>query len=197
MKIEILQNYKKNKNINTIKKKIEYNKIYCNNDLKRLKDNYYININSHMNQIKYMKMKLLKCQEDYITINKHLEEIKKEELNFKINKMELIEKILFLRKKLNDKKNADLINKDNNLSLDDSLEDKTINDVSFNDYSILKDTLKLGMNLINININNTKNNNKINKQIFTENKIIKMNKQQINFFKAKFISDVNNNKHGK
>ena len=45
MKIEILQNYKKNKNINTIKKKIEYNKIYCNNDLKRLQDNYNMNIN--------------------------------------------------------------------------------------------------------------------------------------------------------
>ena len=59
MKIEILQNYKKNINISKIKKKIEYNKIYCNNDLKRLKDNYYMNINFHMNQLKYMKMKNL------------------------------------------------------------------------------------------------------------------------------------------
>jgi len=185
IKIEILQSYKKNKNINTIKKKIEYNKIYCNNDLKRLKDNYYININSHMNQRKYMKMKLLKCQEDYMPINQHLEEIKKEELNFKIKKMELIEKILFLRKKLNDKLNTDLINRDNNINFDDSFEEKTINDVSFNDYSILKDTIKMGTNLININLNNKKNNN-----IFTENKIIKMNKQ-INFFKAKFINNIN------
>ena len=130
-------------------------------------------------------MKLLKCQEDYMPINQHLEEIKKEELNFKIKKMELIEKILFLRKKLNDKLNTDLINRDNNINFDDSFEEKTINDVSFNDYSILKDTIKMGTNLININLNNKKNNN-----IFTENKIIKMNKQ-INFFKAKFINNIN------
>ena len=81
-----MQNYQRNKNINAIKKKIEYNKIYCNNDLKRLKDNYYININSQMNQIKYTKMKLIKCQESYIPIVKHKEEIKKEELLFKIKK---------------------------------------------------------------------------------------------------------------
>ena len=185
MKIEILQNYKKNKNINAIRKKIEYNKIYCNNDLKRLKDNYYININFHMNQLKYMKMKLLQCQENYITINKHLEEIKKEELQFKIKKMELIEKILYLKKKLIDKLKPDL-NKNENFNLDDSLEEKTINNISYHEYSILKDT-------INNNLNNTKNLKKNDKNII-EGKIIKMSKQQINFFKAKFISNVRNGK---
>ena len=60
MKIEILQNYKKNKNINTIKKKNEYNKIYCNNDLKRLQDNYNMNINKLVNQIKFLEIKLIK-----------------------------------------------------------------------------------------------------------------------------------------
>ena len=185
MKIEILQNYKKNKNINAIRKKIEYNKIYCNNDLKRLKDNYYININFHMNQLKYMKLKLLQCQENYITINKHLEEIKKEELQFKIKKMELIEKILYLKKKLIDKLKPDL-NKNENFNLDDSLEEKTINNISYHEYSILKDT-------INNNLNNTKNLKKNDKNII-EGKIIKMSKQQINFFKAKFISNVRNGK---
>ena len=185
MKIEILQNYKKNKNINAIRKKIEYNKIYCNNDLKRLKDNYYININFHMNQLKYMKMKLLQCQENYITINKHSEEIKKEELQFKIKKMELIEKILYLKKKLIDKLKPDL-NKNENFNLDDSLEEKTINNISYHEYSILKDT-------INNNLNNTKNLKKNDKNII-EGKIIKMSKQQINFFKAKFISNVRNGK---
>ena len=185
MKIEILQNYKKNKNINAIRKKIEYNKIYCNNDLKRLKDNYYMNINFHMNQLKYMKMKLLQCQENYITINKHLEEIKKEELQFKIKKMELIEKILYLKKKLIDKLKPDL-NKNENFNLDDSLEEKTINNISYHEYSILKDT-------INNNLNNTKNLKKNDKNII-EGKIIKMSKQQINFFKAKFISNVRNGK---
>ena len=186
MKIEILQNYKKNKNINTIKKKIEYNKIYCNNDLKRLKDNYYSNINFHLNQIVYMKIKLLKFQESYINIEQHNEEIKKEELNFKINKLELIAKILFLKKKLNDldSKKTD-INNETHL-LDDSFEEKTINDVSFNDFNNLRETMLMGSNLGNLNIINDKN--------IAENKIIKMNKHQINFFKAKFFQ---NGKEGK
>lgn len=51
-----------------------------------------------MNKIKYLKIKLLKCQENYININTHKEKIKKEELMFKIQKMEIIEKILFLKK---------------------------------------------------------------------------------------------------
>ena len=52
-----------------------------------------------MNKIKFLKIKLLKCQENYININTHKEKIKKEELMFKIQKMEIIEKILFLKKK--------------------------------------------------------------------------------------------------
>ena len=130
-------------------------------------------------------MKLLQCQENYITINKHLEEIKKEELQFKIKKMELIEKILYLKKKLIDKLKPDL-NKNENFNLDDSLEEKTINNISYHEYSILKDT-------INNNLNNTKNLKKNDKNII-EGKIIKMSKQQINFFKAKFISNVRNGK---
>jgi hypothetical protein len=189
IKIEILQNYQRNKNINAIKKKIEYNKIYCNNNLKRLKDNYYININSQMNQIKYMKMKLIKCQESYMTIIKHEEEIKKEELLFKIKKMELIEKIFSLRKKLDEKMKQDLT-KNDIYNLEDTLEEKTINDVSFYDYSILRDNYGKGMNIINIrNINN-----KINGKNFIENKIIKVNKHQINFFKAELINKVKNGK---
>ena len=39
-----------------------------------------------MNKIKYLKIKLLKCQENYININTHKEKIKKEELMFKIKK---------------------------------------------------------------------------------------------------------------
>ena len=190
MKIEILLNYKKNKNINTIKKKIEYNKIYCNNDLKRIKDNYYLDINNHKNQIKYMKIKLLKFQENYIHINTHREEIKKQELNFKIKKMELIEKILFLKKKLNDKLNPDLI-KHEVYNMDDSFEEKTINDLSFNDFSIYKDNLGIGNNM------NKKVNNKIykkNNNTFIESKIIKMNKHQSNFFKARFIKNVTEGK---
>ena len=183
MKIEILQNFKKNKNINTIKKKIEYNKIYCNNDLKRLQDNYNVNINLLLNQIKFFEIKLLKFQECYIPIIKHKEEIKKEELNFKIKKMEYIEKILLLKKKLNElllPNKSETFNETHNL--EDSFEDKTINDMSFNEYSNLKDTIILG--------NNSGNKYKVNDNNFIfESKIIKMKKHQINFFKAKFIDN--------
>ena len=184
MKIEILQNYKKNKNINTIKKKIEYNKIYCNNDLKRLQDNYNMNINKLVNQIKFLEIKLIKYQECYITIIKHKEEIKKEELKHKIKKMEYIDKIFSLKKILNElliSNKNDINNEIHNF--DDSFEDKTINDMSFNDYNNLKDTIILGNGVgKNIKVNN-------NNFVF-ESKIIKMNKHQINFFKAKFIDKV-------
>ena len=184
MKIEILQNYKKNKNINTIKKKIEYNKIYCNNDLKRLQDNYNMNINKLVNQIKFLEIKLIKYQECYITIIKHKEEIKKEELKHKIKKMEYIDKIFSLKKILNElliSNKNDINNETHNF--DDSFEDKTINDMSFNDYNNLKDTIILGNGVgKNIKVNN-------NNFVF-ESKIIKMNKHQINFFKAKFIDKV-------
>ena len=184
MKIEILQNYKKNKNINTIKKKIEYNKIYCNNDLKRLQDNYNMNINKLVNQIKFLEIKLIKYQECYITIIKHKEEIKKEELKHKLKKMEYIDKIFSLKKILNElliSNKNDINNETHNF--DDSFEDKTINDMSFNDYNNLKDTIILGNGVgKNIKVNN-------NNFVF-ESKIIKMNKHQINFFKAKFIDKV-------
>ncbi len=184
MKIEILQNYKKNKNINAIKKKIEYNKIYCNNDLKRLQDNYNMNINKLVNQIKFLEIKLIKYQECYITIIKHKEEIKKEELKHKIKKMEYIDKIFSLKKILNElliSNKNDINNETHNF--DDSFEDKTINDMSINDYNNLKDTIILG--------NGVEKNIKVNNNNFVfESKIIKMNKHQINFFKAKFIDKV-------
>ena len=179
MKIEILQNFKKNKNLNSIKKQIEYNKIFCNNDLKRLKDNYYKNITKHMNHMKYLEIKLIKCKEDYIPMNKHKDIIKKEELLFKIKKVELIEKILHLKKKVNELISRDLTTHET-FNLDDTFEEQTIKNVSFNDYSILKDTiggkLKYG------------DKKKFNDEIFSENKIIKINPHQINFFKAKFIN---------
>ena len=136
-----------------------------------------------MNQIKFFEIKLLKFQECYIPIIKHKEEIKKEELNFKIKKMEYIEKILLLKKKLNElllPNKSETFNETHNL--EDSFEDKTINDMSFNEYSNLKDTIILG--------NNSGNKYKVNDNNFIfESKIIKMKKHQINFFKAKFIDN--------
>ena len=46
--------------------------------------------------------------------------------------MELIEKILFLKKKLGEKMKQDLT-KNDIYNLDETLEEKTINDISFND----------------------------------------------------------------
>ena len=185
MKIEILQSYKKNKNLNSIRKKIEYNKVYCNNDLQRLKDNYSNNINHHLNQIKYLKMRLLKSEEQFLTINKHKEILNKEELEFKIKKMDLIEKIISLQKRINDFLNPDSTN--DTYRMDDSFEEKTINDMSLNDYSILKDTIGIEANY-SYNYNNKKHN--YNGQPLYESKIIKIKPNEINIFNAKFIKNM-------
>ena len=193
MKLEILQNYKKNKDINSIKKKIEYNKIYCNNDLKRLKDNYYDNTNKHLKQIKYLKMKLLKCEEKFITIQKHKEIINKEELEFKIKKMGFIEKIILLKKRMVDSLNPESTTNDTYRLFDDSLEEQTINDMSFNDYSILRETIGVGSN----HSYNFSNNEYFKEQPLYESKIIKIKPNEVNMFSAKFIKSMNDNKKPK
>ncbi len=189
MKIEILQNYRKNKNLKSIKKKIEYNKVYCNNDLQRLKDNYSKNINQHFNQIKYLKMRLLKCEEQYLTIPKHKEILKDEELEFKIQKMDIIEKIIILQKQIYDLINRDSTANDSYLN-DDSLEEKTIKDMSFNDYSIIKDT-------IGVNYSNNINKAYFNEEAIYENKIIKIKPNEINMFTAKFLNNIKEKKREK
>ena len=187
MNIELLQSKKKNKDLNSIKKKIEYNKIYCNNDLQRLKDNYANNINQHLNQIKYLKMILLKSEENFITINKHKNIINKEELDFKIKKMDLIEKIFSLKKKIIDYLSPDSTN--DTYRIDDSYEEKTINDMSLNDYSILKDNISKGGNY-SYNYNYKFDNKTFfNDKHLYESKIIKINKE-INVFPAKFIKNM-------
>jgi hypothetical protein len=184
MKIEILQNYKKNKNLKSIKKKIEYNKVYCNNDLQRLKDNYYKNINQHFNQIKYLKMRLLKCEDNFLTIDKHKEIIKNEELEFKIKKMDFIEKIILLQKQLNDLVKRESTANDS-YHIDESFEEKTIKDMSFNDYSIIKDTIGANYNY---------NKAFFNEEAIYENKIIKIKPNEINMFTAKFLSNIKEKK---
>ena len=105
MKIELLKNYIKNKNLNSIKAQIECSKICCNNDLQRLKDKYYNNIQKFSKQIKILKMRLSKAEENFLTINKHKDIISKEELDFKNKKLVLIEKIIFFKKYISDSKN--------------------------------------------------------------------------------------------
>ena len=180
MKIEILENYKKNKNLNSIRKRIEYNKVYYNNDLQRLKDNYNNSISQHYNQIKYLKMRLLKCQEQFLNINKHKEIINKEELEFKIKKMDIIEKIILLQKRLNDFVNPDSTANDTYI-LDESIEERTIKDMSFNDYSIIKDT-------DGVNYDYDFNKAYYKEKDIYENKIHKVKANEISMFTAKFIN---------
>lgn len=188
MKIEILQSFKKNKNLNSIKKQIEYSKIYCKNDLQRLKDKYSHNINEHLKQIKYLKMRLLRTEELFLTIDKHKEIINKEDLKFKIKKMDLIEKIISLQKLKNNFLNPDSTN--DTYRIEDSLEEKTINDMSINDFSLLKDTPGIGglggvEGIEGIGINNSYN----NISPFNEEIKIKKIKHEISIFPAKFIKE--------
>ena len=189
MKIEILQNYKKNKNLKSIRKKIEYNKIYCNNDLQRLKDSYYKNIQKHLNQIKYLRIKLLKSEENFMSIYKHKEIINKEELIFKIKKMGLIEKIILIQKKMNDFLNPDSTTNDTYF-IDESFEEQTIKDLSVNDYSLVRDTIGVNYQYDTFRINKALFNND---EIY-ESKIIKIKPNQVNLFSAKFLKTIKEKK---
>ena len=190
MKIEILQNFKKNKNLNSIKKKIEYNKIYCNNDLQRLKDNNCNDIKRHLNQIRYLEISLLKCEKQFIPINKHKEIVNKKILLFKIQKMDLIEKIILLRKRLNDFLNPDSTTYET-YHMDESFEEQTINDNSLNDYSILKDTIFIRTNYHNFNKNIG------NEESLYASKIIKINSNEENIFNSKYIKNIKDKKSKK
>ena len=192
MKIELLKNYIKNKNLNSIKAQIECNKICCNNDLQRLKDKYYNKIQNDFKQIKILKMKLSKAEDNFLTINKHKDIISKEELDFKNKKLVLIEKIIFLKKYISEIMNP-YSNKNEKFFIDESFEEQTIKDISFNEYSIVKETI--ASNYIN---SNNFNNNKafFNEEALYENNT-KNQPKKINLFQAKFINTVKEKKHKK
>ena len=140
-------------------------------------------------------MKLLKTEESFIPIKKHKEIINKKELESKIKKMELIEKILFLQKRINELLNHDIVTNDTNRA-DDSFEEQTINDISFNEFSLIKDI----KDSIGIGVNYSYNFN--NKDYFKEkplyeNKIIKIKPNEINVFPAKFIKSMKDKKDNK
>lgn len=190
MKIEILRNYINNKNVNSIKSQIECNKMYFNTDLERLKDKYYKNIENHSKQIKILKMRLSKAEENFLTKKIHKDIISKEELDFKNQKLILIEKIIFLKKCISDIINPYSSNNETYF-IDESFEEQTIKDISFNDYSIVKETI--GSNYIS---NNNFNINKafFNEEALYENKNIKIQPKEINIFTAKFINTVKEKK---
>ena len=193
MKIELLKNYIKNKNLNSIKAQIECSKICCNNDLQRLKDKYYNNIQKYSKQIKILKMRLSKAEENFLTINKHKDIISKEELDFKNKKLVLIEKIIFFKKYISDSKNP-YSNPNEAYFIDESFEEQTIKDISFNDYSIVKETIGSNyMSSNNFNINKAF----FNEEALYENKNSKIQPKKINLFKAKFINTVKEKKNKK
>ena len=103
--------------------------------------------------------------------------------------MVLIENILFLKKYINDNSNTN-----ETYYIDESFEEQTIKDISFNDYSLVKETI--GSNYIsnnNFNINKTF----FNEETLIENKNTNIQPKQINLFKAKFINTVKEKKHKK
>ena len=178
IRIEILENYKKKKNLNEIKKKIEFNKVLTNNELKRLKEKYFNSIQSHLSQIKFLKMKLLKFEESFMSIKEHKNIIDKEELLFKNEKMELIERIIILQIKKGESANPDIKTNDTYHN-DDSFEEQTIKDISFNDFSLMKDSVYGNHNI---------NKSYFNDESLYENKFNNIITNEINIFSAKFIN---------
>ena len=90
-----------NNNLNKANKKYLLYKLY--NTKRKLKENiYFLKVNFmkesqyYQNQINFCKLKISKAQEKSININIFKDEIKKEEIIFKTQKIELIERILEL-----------------------------------------------------------------------------------------------------
>ena len=187
IRIEILENYKKKKNLNEIRKKIEFNKVLTNNELKRLKEKYFDIAQSHLSQIKFLKMMQLKLEENFMKVNKHKEIIYKEELLFKNKKMELIENIIILQTKINELANPDSKTNDTYHN-DDSFEEQTIKDISFNDLSLMKDSVYGHHNI---------NKSYFNDESLFENKCNNIITNEINLFTAKFINTVKDKKNKK
>jgi hypothetical protein len=84
-------------------------------------------------------------------------------------------------------------NKNEKYFIDESFEEQTIKDISFNEYSIVKETI--ASNYIN---SNNFNNNKafFNEEALYENNT-KNQPKKINLFQAKFINTVKEKKHKK
>ena len=100
--------------------------------------------------------------------------------------MDIIEKIILLQKRLNDFVNPDSTANDTYI-LDESIEERTIKNISFNDYSIIKDT-----NVVNYDYNFNKS--YCNEEGIYGNKILKVKPNEIIMFTAKFINNMKDNK---
>ena len=189
MKIEILENHKKNKNLSSIQNEIEFKKISFKNDLQRIKEEQNDMTNKYLNQIKFLKMKLSNCEQRFVPYKKHKETISQKELEFKIQKVCLIEQIILIKKKLKDSMSPySTTNETYNYNLDDSVEDLTINDVSLNDCSCLKDNIGINYNF------NIKSNMLCKDESFYENKIIRINPKEINKFTNKILRNITSKK---
>ena len=94
--------------------------------------------------------------------------------------MDLIGKIILMQKKINDFLNPDSTSIET-YHIDDSFEEQTINDISFNDYSILRDTIGVGVNY-NYNFNKTY----CNEGSLYESKIIKIKPNEANIFNSRY-----------
>ena len=168
MRIELLKNIKKEKSLESLKSKIECQKLIskgCMDTLNMTFENDFIKL---INQKKNLKIQLSKKELDFLKKGKHNEIIANENLEFNIKKIGLIDEILNAKEKIENYYKFHLLNNNDYTNSDESIEEQTIKDYSMIDYL---ETI----------------NHKTNSSLVEDNCPNKRVSNQVNLFHAKFI----------
>lgn len=136
MRIDLLKKHKKEKFLESLKTKVECQKIIDISCLDKLNTNYENDFIKLANEKNNLKVQLLKNESEFLKKWKHNEILENENLEFDIKKIELIKEILNAREKIKNYYKFNSLNNKNykNSDSDDSIEEQTIKDCSTQDY---------------------------------------------------------------
>ena len=201
-KIDMLRNLIKRRNIQILSLQLLFEKINAQHKFKKYNRNFEKKMDEMNKQIFNLKLKLSKCEEDYINKKKLEKEINNEKLLYSIKKAEMIEKILERRMHIINKNKKKDFNSNNNY-----IEESTINnnnDSLFleSEYNILETKENMNITEINNNKINNKfslkgkdNDNMNNKNIINNEINCFKNKKFSDYFAQRFIIETNYNKN--
>lgn len=170
MKIDLFQHHKKIKYLESLKAKIELQKLLSMNYFDRLNLNFENDYIKLINEKNYLKIQLSKNELNFLKKGKHNEIIANENFEFDIKKIALIKEILNAKEKIKSCSKFNLFNNNDYNNSDDSNEEQTIKDCSMQDYL---ETI----------------NRKTNSSLVEEGRSNPPISNQVNLFHAKFIVD--------
>ena len=161
--------------------KLQIEKKNYETKLLNLKEQYKFVKEKYKKKLKSLKVKLIKCENDYIKMKIYEENLDKENLDFQNNKIQLLDSLIEYRRLLSD---LNITNDENNEDYsyyikDFSSEDKTIKE-SFYNENYKKDSI-IGKE----SLYNEINNNDTIYKTFQNKKFV---------FRTKFLGDINKTK---